>query len=232
MTVYPHRIRLRGPWECEPQGAGAEPPRRLALPCSWGETGLADFTVLVRFRRRFGYPGRIDSFERVWLTFAGVPAAALVTLNSQALGRHASADGPFEHEVTALLGLRNELVVDVEVPAGNAGDWGEVALEVRRTAFLRDVRAWLSGSATVRLHVAGTVIGTSEQPLDLYLLLGGRNVHDAQVGAAPEGLAFHVVSEPLPVGEGVTAVVRVDLVSGAVIWYAVEVPLSEQPATA
>ena len=75
MTRYPHRIRLRGPWECEPLERGRParpPPRRMTLPCRWADGGLKDFSGRVRFRRRFGYPGQIDAYERVWLTVAGV----------------------------------------------------------------------------------------------------------------------------------------------------------------
>src|SRR5262249_4666249 len=113
MNSYPHRIRLRGPWECEPlarAGPGAlPPPGRVSVPCTWAEGGLPDFAGRARFRRRFGYPGRIDPHERVWLTFAGVSDRAEVALNGTALGRH-EGPGPFEFEVTALLLPRNELV--------------------------------------------------------------------------------------------------------------------------
>src|SRR5689334_13116842 len=120
--MYPHRIRLRGPWECEPLArvqvqedgrveavAGPLPaPCRMTMPCRWAEGGLGDFAGRVRFRRRFGYPGRIDSFERVWLTVAGVEAVAELRLNGHDLGRHEGARGPFECDVTALLQARNE----------------------------------------------------------------------------------------------------------------------------
>ena len=71
--MYPHRIRLRGPWDCEPlarlapgaSDGALPPPGRMTLPCRWAEGGLTDFAGRVRFRRRFGYPGRIDAHERV-----------------------------------------------------------------------------------------------------------------------------------------------------------------------
>src|SRR5690349_7428873 len=98
--MYPHRIRLNGPWEVEPIARrvraadgtaqvveGLLPPaRRMTMPCRWDEGGLGDFAGRVRFRRRFGYPGRIDPYERVWLTFDGVAGSADVSLNGQALG--------------------------------------------------------------------------------------------------------------------------------------------------
>jgi beta-mannosidase len=100
------------------------------MPCRWGEGGLGDFAGRVRFRRRFGWPGRIEAQEHVWLTFQGVDAVAEVWLNGQYLGRHEGV-GPFAFEVTSLLRVRNELVVEVTAPAANGGLWGEVALEVR-----------------------------------------------------------------------------------------------------
>ena len=102
--MYPHRIRLRGPWECEPQerrpptAEPLPPPFRVTPPCRWADAGLHGFTGRVRFRRRFGYPGRIDAHERVWLTFAGANARAEVMLNGVALGQHEDRES-FEFEV-------------------------------------------------------------------------------------------------------------------------------------
>src|SRR5207248_7895299 len=81
-AMYPHRIRLRGPWECEPiepsplvgqafqpdcqarkpdlrDGEGRVLPHRVILPCRWIDAGLVDFQGSVRFTRKFGYPGRV-----------------------------------------------------------------------------------------------------------------------------------------------------------------------------
>src|SRR5438876_10678056 len=104
--MYPHRIRLRGPWRCEPIEHRA-----------------------VRFRRRFGYPGRIDDYERVWLTFAAVAGSAEVELNGNPLGRFEGGEAEFD--VTTLLQTRNELVVEVESSNDTSGICGDVALEVR-----------------------------------------------------------------------------------------------------
>src|SRR5713101_1462133 len=110
--MYPHRIRLVGPWECETL------ERRVLMPCHWRDCGLADFTGTVRFTRRFGYPGRIDDYERVWLTFAAVAGRADVCLNGTTLG---CIDGPAEFETTQLLRERNVLQVDIEGSGGDAG---------------------------------------------------------------------------------------------------------------
>jgi len=145
--MYPHRIRLRGPWECEPlarfvMGADGRKeeiatnlpaPRKMTMPCRWSEGGLSDFSGRVRFRRHFGYPGRIDDSERVWLTFAGVDATAQIWLNDQFLGRQ-EGDHPWEFDVTKILAVRNDLQVEVEGEAESGGLWGEVAMEIRQVA--------------------------------------------------------------------------------------------------
>src|SRR5262249_18475999 len=175
--MYPHRIRLRGPYSFEPLAriSGNEPlppAGRVTMPARWGESGLRGFAGRVRFRRSFGYPGRIDAEERVWLTFAGVEGVAEVRLNGHDLGQRDGALGPFEFEVTPLLQVRNELEVDVEAASDSGGLWGDVALEIRRTAYLRSVRLWATRSGEAAdLHVAGEVVGTCDGSLDLYLLL-------------------------------------------------------------
>jgi hypothetical protein len=229
--MYPHRIRLRGPWECEPLARAGDrtgpvpEPRRMTIPCRWGEGGLAGFAGRVRFRRRFGYPGRIDDYERVWLTFAGIEGAADVWLNGESLGRH---EGACEFDATGLLRQRNELVVEVEAPSDAGGLWGEAALEVRCTAFLRGVRVWaVAAGEGVELHAAGEVVGTAERPLELYMILDRSNVAYAVVEAEPGGRPFHLTAEGLT-GVDVAAphVVRVELVNGATVWFASEQPMA------
>ncbi len=229
--MYPHRIRLRGPWDCEPLVGPPDrplpPPRRMTLPCRWAESGLVDFAGRVLFRRRFGYPGRIDDYERVWLTFAGVEGEARAHLNGHFLGREDRPDG-FEYEVTALLQPRNELAVEVTGPA-TGGLWGEVALEVRRTAFLRNVRARAELVGDVaRLQVDGEVAGTAERPLELYAVLDRFTVAYGRVEAAPQGRSFILISDDLPSERRQPPgphVLRVDLVDGATVWYTVDLSL-------
>jgi hypothetical protein len=198
---------------------------RMNVPCRWGEGGLGKFAGRVRFRRRFGLPREIDPSERVWLTFAAVEERAAVWLNEQILGRELT--DAFEFDVTALLQKRNLLTVEVESLAGDGGLCGEVALEVRRTAFLRKLRFWatLDGEAA-QLHLTGEVAGESGRPLELYLLLDRFTV-----GYASEVLAgrpFHLTSESLPADRWrpwrspSQVLVRVDLVEGASVWYTSE----------
>ncbi len=201
-----------------------ESPMRMTLPCRWADGGLPDFTGRVRFRRRFGYPGQIDDWERVWLTFEGASDRAVVRLNGVEIGDHAG-DGPFEFEVTRLLRPRNELVVDVDGTAERGGLWGETALEVRCTAFLQGVRVWIEGA---ELHAAGLVVGEAERPLDLYVLLDGSTAAYTTIAAAPAGTPFHIIAEKPP-APGRPPVAQVDLVNGAVVWYTTAQELPTPP---
>jgi hypothetical protein len=223
--MYPHRIRLRGPWQCEPlrRRDDAEqplpPPRRMTMPCHWSKGGLADFTGRVRLRRAFGYPGRLDAYERVWLTFAGVGGEAEAWLNEHPLGRIGTGS---QFEITPWLNARNALIVEIDGTAEEGGLWGEAALEIRCTAFLCDLRhsAILTGDR-VDLQVTGRVVGTAEQPLDLYCLLDGSVLGYMQIRPTDAGEPFAFVGEEISVEKwrdsGVP--VQVDLVNGAVVWY-------------
>jgi beta-galactosidase/beta-glucuronidase len=143
--MYPHRIRLRGPWECEPLAqfviradgrkeiltTNLPARRRMTMPCRWSEGGLEDFAGRIRFRRHFGYPGRIDENEQVWLTFAGVEGTSEIWLNGQFLSRHEGHVNSFEFDVTKVLQDRNDLRVEVESDTTAGGLYGEVAMEIR-----------------------------------------------------------------------------------------------------
>jgi hypothetical protein len=182
--MYPHRIRLRGPWECESLSARK-----------------------TRFRRRFGCPTNLDSFERVWLTFGGIEGPFSSSLNGLPLGEGG------EFDVTALLKPRNELVVELDGPTTD-GRWGDVAMEIRRTAFFRDVHFLFTDS---RLLTEGKIVGTSERPLEVYVILDRSTV---AYGVFQPGTSFQLTSEPLTITG--TPTVRVDLVDGATVWYTLE----------
>ncbi|MFO0842713.1 MAG: hypothetical protein U0797_10010 [Gemmataceae bacterium] len=207
--TYPHRIRLRGPWEFESPG---EPPCRVTMPGSWG-----DFAGRARYRRHFGYPGRLDEFERVWLTFDRVADRASVTLNGAELG---PLEGGGEFEVTARLRPRNDLAVEVEGGPGG-GLVGEVALEVRATAFLRGVSVRREAG---RLVATGEVAGHADGLLELYLVVDRRPAGYATVSA---GSPFELAAEE---GGGPPAVAVVEMVRGAVPWFTLEFDLHSQAA--
>jgi hypothetical protein len=212
----------------------------MTMPCRWGAAGLTDFDGRVRFRRRFGYPGRIDANERVWLVFDGAADRAEVRLNGAALGEH-TGGGSFEFEVSSLLRPRNELLVEVTGDSVSGGLYGEVALEVRCVAFLRRVAATATeGDDGVRLEVGGELVGSEERSLELYVLLGRSTVAYAAVSAVAGTAAFRLTAEGLPRdewrgkgGKLGAAVVQVDLVNASAVWYTIrlEVPLATAAGT-
>jgi hypothetical protein len=224
---YPHRIRLRGPWQLEPLsrlGPGESLPAALTMrmPGRLSDAGLHDFRGPMRFRRRFGYPGRIDSNERVWLTFEGVEGQAMAELNGQKLG---DLTGTGEFDVTRLLQARNALTVEMECDAPTCGLWGEVALEVRATAFLRQVSFQLVGN---QLEAQGVVAGSAARPLELYLLAHNRCQAYSHVEATDSGQPFTLTAQLPDMATNAVVPVRVELIDGATVWYVVEAAVKEQ----
>lgn len=215
--MYPHRIRLAGPWQCEPLTGANPAASTVTLPYRGSVEGR------VRLRRRFGWVARVEAFERVWLQLGGVEGTADVWLNDQPLGRGDRSEGPLEFEVTPWLRPRNELLVEIESPTGGALH-GEVALEVRCQAFLRGVEARTTVSqGRSGIEVTGEVVGTASRPLDLYLLHARRTVAQATVLPTPEGQPFRLTSEGMTEGPAAGAPVvpdiRVELVDGSTRWY-------------
>jgi hypothetical protein len=195
--MYPHRIRLRGPWNCELAGNA----RRVTVPFqreSWAPAGAP-----LVLSRQFGYPGRIDAHERVWIIGAQADSLISLTLNGHVLGQF--LNGPVETDVTALLTPRNCLEV------GTSGNFlGEVALEIRASAYLTHVRVRRAGET---LHVEGIVAGECDVPLELYLLVDG---HQAAYQTVNAGEVFNVALSQT------AETVRVELVKVATVWYTVE----------
>jgi hypothetical protein len=108
--------------------------------------------------------------------------------------------------------------VDLESTKPSGGLWGEVAMEVRATAFLRDVQfQWES----TNLVAHGLVVGEAARPLDLYLLAGQRFLTHQQVLPAPEGQSFEIVGDLGGMLKQKTVNARVELVDAATIWYVV-----------
>jgi hypothetical protein len=210
---YPHRIRLRGPWEHEPLAreageAALPPPGPLRLPARWADGPLAGFAGRVRLRRHFGYPGHLDENERVFLVIDGAAGCRAVAVNDTA--GPAPAGDAYEWDVTALLRARNALRLEVEGGPERDGLPGEVALEVRCTAWLRNVVVEPCGEG---LKATGEVVGHAPAALDLYLIADRSPADQASVRPSDAGERFCLVS-PAP-----ARCATIDLVLGAVVWY-------------
>lgn len=219
--MYPHHIRLRGPWDAEPLGPLAPPVRRVTMPCRWIDAGLAGFRGVVRFTRKFGYPGKADpDLEHIWLTCAGCTGCRQVTLNGHTLGQVTRPTDlqAFAFDVTSLLRDRNQLEIDVEARTDDAGLWDEIALEIRKDAYLVDVRAVRGESAVI---VTGLVMGVALRPLELYTLVDARHVDYRTIEPRETGEPFRIELADV-IGENV----RVELIHISEIWYVVELPIS------
>jgi len=118
----------------------------VRVPADWSKELGIDFFGRVRYLRRFGRPTGLHDTDRVDLVVAQVDAWASVFLNQSALGEILLAARDTRFDVTDKLLVRNELVVEVELPrelaasptlprgdrAGRAGGLvGEVRLEIR-----------------------------------------------------------------------------------------------------
>jgi hypothetical protein len=106
-----HTIRLRDPWDVEPAAGG-----------------------LRRHRRFFNKPTGLEAGDRVWIVVEGAVGFVELTLNGSP-PPHTGEQGSGEdsasraYDVTALLNLRNELViVTSDAPSSSRG---EVRLEIR-----------------------------------------------------------------------------------------------------
>lgn len=229
--MYPHRIHLRGPWTLV--APVLSPPKgHLVLPGPWTDTPLAGMNGDLRLRRRFSWLARLEPSERLWVTLERVPGLVAVCLNGVGLQPSRDPDGLLELDITDRVEHRNELELVVRLPVTGDKPWGDVALEVRCRAYLRGVRMRIERAANLaRLQVSGAVIGTAERPLELYALLDGANVLYATVEAAPEGRPFSFISEPLTLPISGVHQGRVELVHGAVVWWAEEHPVDTLAAS-
>ncbi len=213
--MYPHPIRLRGPWQCE----GIAPPlpaRSLTMPAGWDTPGY------VRFSRRFGYPGQIDSDERVWLTLADLTGPCTVSLNGTLLAETASASAWLEIDGTSLLQPRNELRLEMACPGRGEQPWTEVALEVRCLAFLRGIQVEaFRVLGRLEVEVRGEVVGAADQPLDLYVIVGRCHAGQQRVQPQAEGQPFCLRCRDLPpqCAADRPVPVQIDLVNRATVWY-------------
>ncbi|MGO8745346.1 MAG: hypothetical protein ACLQNE_05100 [Thermoguttaceae bacterium] len=113
-----HRIRLRGPWSCDPAPEG------------------------ICWRRRFGRPTGLQPQQSVWIVVEGIVQEGSVALNGRILGRlGVPGNEPLARfEVSGSLLPRNELWIRLENGSANGpgqggdlGPAGEIRLEIQET---------------------------------------------------------------------------------------------------
>jgi hypothetical protein len=216
--MYPHRIRLRGPWDFEILTSETPVPDsltqgRMTMPCQLGAAGLAGFKGSLRLIRRFGMPRTLDATEHVWLDCAGAGNTLQVELNEQALGDFA---GGFSVEVTRLLRERNELRICLQAESDQAGLFGETALEIRMPAFLRGCR--VTRREDGRLIASVQLVSQAAETLELYLIVDRHTVAYRPLRAEEGTIEVEMASDdPVELGKDIEA--RVELVQGPLVWY-------------
>jgi len=186
---YPHTIRLRGPWHFEPlarsivtpdgqmveRADNLPPAGRGSVPSDWEGCVGRDFRGRVRYRRSFNPPGTLDSHERLWLVVEGVDAQGVISLNGIRLGAVTGYSIWASFDVTKLVGPRNEVALEVELPASAdrsagplrpgreqlpGGPIGELRLEVRSQWFIELLAIWsLPDDDQRRFAVRGRIVG-------------------------------------------------------------------------
>ncbi|HEV3145185.1 MAG TPA: hypothetical protein VGZ47_14945 [Gemmataceae bacterium] len=236
--MYPHRIRLRGPWQIEPLAQlvrhghdvfgfrmhDLPAARTVNSPALLKDCGLPDFAGVVRYRRHFGLPRKLDEHETVWITCAGVADSCIVWLNAQRLANFASPRQPFEIEVTGELQDRNELWLDVHYAHanGNGGLCGDVAIEIRALAWIHDLQITLrTAREGAVIAIDGEVVGRSDAPLDFYAILDRGTIVQNTVATHVSGARFHFETAEMPL-DGLDHALRVELVCGSNVWYTAE----------
>ncbi|HEY9766299.1 MAG TPA: sugar-binding domain-containing protein, partial [Chroococcales cyanobacterium] len=121
-------ISLDGSWDflaneaAKPEDLKGKDWGKIEVPSNWHLAGLADFDGAIWFRRSFEV-GEIPGDRLAILSFDGVDYFADVWLNEDYLGHHEGYFDPFRFECPALLEGKNELLVRVNSPREQAGDW-------------------------------------------------------------------------------------------------------------
>ena len=203
--MYPYQIRLRGPWEITRSNG---PPLHLKMPARWDAPPLADLRGELCFTRKFGAPRQLEEGEQVWLVGNDFSTPIRAEFNGQRLG--SATANSWEFPVS--LAERNRLVLTLTRPEERACAWGEVAMEVRRLAWLAPLTLMARGLD--RWSVSGLVMGNWPDPLELYVMAGGQQLFYREIIAGPLGQPFEA--------EFIKAdwqSIKVELVNLATVWY-------------
>jgi hypothetical protein len=125
-----HTIRLRGPWQyavvaqSSPKRSGANeewveplPQGTIHIPADWSAKLGSDFCGRVRYSRNFGKPTGLEMNDHVELVCDCVDPCGCVELNGSTLGSIPLGLRATRFDITQLLQTRNQLIIDIELPA-------------------------------------------------------------------------------------------------------------------
>jgi len=173
ISMYPHRINLREPWQ-----AIAE------------QNGIA-------YRRVFSWPTQLMPFEQLWLVLGGVDSAYQVKLNRQHLGTQPDGRLPWEMNITSVVQNQNliEILCEPDPHQPFRGITRTVFLEVRRSVHLRQLVGkvhWHGEKPGLQLWAK--ISEASERRLSVVVRLNEREVHYEEL---PLGqLEVNVTTQP------------------------------------
>lgn len=102
-------------------GSGDEQMFRVTIPDDWARHVGENFAGVARYLRRFGCPTNLQSGQRVELVIEPLPTAARVTLNDRLLTASEGAERIWRLDVTSLLAIRNQLLIDLAYPPSASG---------------------------------------------------------------------------------------------------------------
>jgi hypothetical protein len=220
--MYPHRIRLRGPWTLK-SDAGVITSVNIH---DRSTPELAAAASAVHLCRRFSWVQELQAHERLWLVLEQ-SVVTTATLNDMALELSALALGHQECEITSLTRRSNQLTLNV-APGEAHRPFPHVALEVRCRTFLRQP-TWQLDAANCKLEIAGLLVGLNETPLELYVRVGALNVLYVPVHANEPSSPFRYQCEiPAAAMEGETPI-QIDLVNAGSLWHRVTGRLASGP---
>jgi hypothetical protein len=196
--MYPHDIRLAGPWEQVAVSNGSP-----------------------RLRRRFGRPRNLDEWERVWLITTERPSEITVPwlLNGTELIWSQRGDGFLRSNVTEILRERNELLVEWGSPAGRESFKGAI-LEIGCRAYVEKVEFHshpVNGGYSLSVEVR-LLSESADDPLELYALIDGESY--GYCGplslAGPVSHEFRLDERAFASGASVT--LRIELICRSTVW--------------
>lgn len=217
--MYPHRIRLRGPWELT---SGDTPPVRVTLPAVWESIRSENQVNGLHLCRRFGSPRELDVYESVWLIVVNQTVIGEWKLNGEQLPANVKPVPHLEIDITRQLRQRNRLELRAERGEPGRPVWDEVGIEIRGEFFLRGV------TLTDGNRVSGLAVGPERSGLELYVLRDGQSVLYERITASLDGRPFSFALPVAPCNRHHPEW-RVELVEGANRWFVMDV---EPPAAA
>lgn len=120
--MYPHVIRLDGPWEYRTAG-GVVRRKRMTLKNFPGNEPTQTVWGNVELARRFHWPGQLDQEESVWLLIDRAIGRTTVTLNGHILGIQANPWGCFARDITSFSRPTNLLELSIIAPDYAEQNW-------------------------------------------------------------------------------------------------------------